>query len=166
MKTQAEYYEQYLSLSDEELLYELRGMNAYFMVRENGYDGPTREDAADEKRALEQILEERGLENPGMQFGDLMRLELPPEAGIPQPDPDFLKGKESSLFSPKANSNEESKDVSGKGIIQIVIGAILAFVGLGLSLDGKGAIFYGAILGGLFLLGSGIKNVVTHVKNR
>lgn len=50
MKTQAQYYQQHQALTDEELLYELCGLNAYFMVRENGYDGPARADAADEKK--------------------------------------------------------------------------------------------------------------------
>ncbi|MEM6347012.1 MAG: hypothetical protein AAF927_24200 [Bacteroidota bacterium] len=165
MKTQAEYYEQHKGLTDEKLLYELRGLNAYFMVRENGYKGPTRPDAADEKRALEQILAERGLENPGMQFGDLMRLELPPEVGGTPEGERPTRSQEKPLKSSFLDQKTDvKKEFLNKGVLQIIFGVILTIVGIGLSADMKGYFFYGAIVGGLAMLVVGIMNVSSYQK--
>ncbi|MFK7925636.1 MAG: hypothetical protein AB8H47_27035 [Bacteroidia bacterium] len=179
MKTQAQYYQQHQALTDEALIDAFRGLNAYLTVRENGFDGPTRADAADEKRALEQLLEERGLEKPEMVFGDIFRLEVPSDADIPESErggrlfedakpgqkSDFFgdtkAGKKSAFFEGEVDIEKEFRT---KGIIQIIVGVILTFFGVGLSLDMKGFLFYGAIFGGLALIVVGILNISSYQK--
>jgi len=165
MKTQSEYYKQYKALDNEKLLYELRGVNAYFMFRDSKTDGPPRADSVAQKKALEQLLAERGLKNPGTQFGDIFRSDASAQGGNPTPEGSLFgapksKGK-SSFLDQKMDIKKEFHD---KGIIQIVIGAILAFFGVGLSLDMKGFFFYGAIFGGIALIVVGIMNISSYQK--
>ncbi|MEL7529727.1 MAG: hypothetical protein AAFN10_00385 [Bacteroidota bacterium] len=165
MKTQAEYYQQYKALDNEKLLYELRGVNAYFMFRDSDTNAPPKPGMLEQKRALEQLLKERGLKNPGMQFGDIFRGASPTEGSTPPPPgslfgPPKAKGK-SSFLDQKVDLE---KEFLNKGIIQIVIGVILAFFGIGLSLDMKGFFFYGAIFGGIALIVVGIMNVSSYHK--
>ncbi|MEM7375070.1 MAG: hypothetical protein AAF587_41130 [Bacteroidota bacterium] len=162
MKTQAEYYQQHQALTDDELIHEYRGINAYCTVRENGYEGPTRPNVFEEKKALEQLLEERGLEKPEMVFGDIFRLELPSEMGSSEAEqrrrlPEDVKTEQKSTIFGEEVTIE--KDFLNKGIIQIVLGLFLAFIGIGLSLDMKGFLFYGAIFGGIGLIVLGGMNI-------
>lgn len=141
--SEAHFRQHYQALSDSDLLAQEKRLRSYFFLRESGFQIPEEPTATLEKKVVDSLLRERNLE--------------PDDPDFATPVPGAKEAIENSSFlNPKKSPKDPLQELHNTATKHLIIGVILTFLGIGLSLDVKGFVFYGAVITGIVFWGLSI----------
>lgn len=150
--SEADFRKHYQALSDDELLAQEKRLRSYFFLRESGFQIPEEPTAMLEKKVVDGLLRERNLEPDDPEFATPV-----PGAKEAIENSSFLNGSRNTRNPTQRNKPKDPLDeLRNTATKHLIIGIVLSFLGIGLSLDVKGFIFYGAVITGIVFLGLSI----------
>lgn len=150
--SEAHFRQHYQALSDSDLLVQEKRLRSYLYLRESGFQIPEEPTATLEKKVVDSLLRERNLEPDDPDFATPV-----PGAREAIENSSFLNGSKNTRNpSSQKRKKDPLDELRHTATKHLIIGMILAFLGIGLSLDVKGFIFYGAVVTGIVFIGLSI----------
>ncbi len=150
--SESQIRQHYQHLSDKDLLEQEKRLRSYFFLRESGFQIPEEPTATLEKRVVDRLLTERDLKPEDPDFATPV-----PGAREAIENSSFLNGSKNTRNpSSQKRKKDPLDELRNTATKHLIIGMILTFLGIGLSLDVKGFIFYGAVVTGIVFIGLSI----------